>query len=120
MADYNNPTMTPLLVSASVPEMERLREVSEELNEPLDTMIVRLALLAIEYYEMAQEKRSIVKVTRSLLEQNKAMGEALGFVEVWMKAEINCTGTRSEREAMANLAIAAIIRSQAAFKGGVQ
>lgn len=121
MSNYVDSETTPVLVYLTGPEHERLQAVSKELEgEPLDRMLIRLAFLAIEFKEMAEEARKATHIADTLLKANAEMHFALVLVERWMRAEIDSTAPPATRMSLATEAMKAVIQAQEVFRRGVE
>lgn len=118
MSNYAHSERTPVLAYASDEQMAKLREVSEAVNEPLDTLVVRLAVLAIDFKDMAERSKEAIGFANILMKQHAQMIGALQKVETWVQAEAEEIGTREDRAALADEALAAIAKASTEYMGG--
>lgn len=98
----------PILLYCSESEARLFEDVALQTGEPVHTLIPKLAMLAIEYRDLATHAKKAAQIALNLQAQHQVILSALGIVENWLMHEAGDIGTREERIAMCDTALDAI------------
>lgn len=98
----------PILLYCSESETRLFEDVAMQTGEPVYSLIPKLAMLAIEYRDLATHAKKAAEIALTLQAQHQVILAALGMVEDWLMHEAADIGSQEQRIAMCEAALNAI------------